>query len=107
MTATSDLHRSLVAVATSAAMLASCGGSGARQPGGGAALFRQDCSECHSLIGNESLHRQGGDLVGYDLSREILAQFTREMPARRPLSADQLAAVVSYVYAAERRGRLR
>jgi len=89
-----------------AGAIAGCGGSAA-QPRSGAALFAQDCGKCHSLIGNESLHRQGGDLVAYHLSPEILAQFTREMPVRRPLRADQLAAVVAYVYAAERRARPR
>jgi hypothetical protein len=56
------------------AAVAGCGGGGG---GGGslsqtreaAAVFVRNCSACHSLIGNESRHRQGGDLVGYRLSR--------------------------------------
>jgi mono/diheme cytochrome c family protein len=60
-------------------------------------LFAQDCSACHSLIGDESLRRQGGDLLGYRFSRRDLLEFAREMPVRHPLSAVQLAAVVDYV----------
>ncbi len=99
--------RGLLIVAAAASILAGCGGSSARQPLAGATLFARACSQCHSLIGNESLHRQGGDLVGYDLSRDVLLQFTREMPLRRPLRADQLATIAAYVYTAERRPRLR
>jgi len=95
----------MVCAAAVAAVVAGCAGSSAQRQLGGAALFSQDCSECHSLIGNESLHRQGGDLVGYDLSPEVLTQFTREMPIRRPLHPDQLTAIVAYVYAAERATR--
>jgi hypothetical protein len=62
---------------------------------------------CHSLIGNESKHTQGGDLVGFRLSRRTLTQFTREMPVKHRLDAAQLRAVVAYVLAAERGGRLR
>ena len=51
-----------------------------------AAVFARNCSLCHSLIGNESRDRQGGDLVGYRLSRQQLLEFTREMPTRRPLT---------------------
>ena len=93
--------------AAAAGVLTGCGGSSVQRPLGGAALFSQDCSKCHSLIGNESLHRQGGDLLGYDLSGEILAQFTREMPVRPRLSSSQLTTIVGYVYDAERRARLR
>jgi mono/diheme cytochrome c family protein len=64
-------------------------------------LFAEDCSACHSLIGNESLHRQGGDLLGYRFSRRDLLEFTREMPVRHPLNPAQLAAIVGYVSAKE------
>jgi len=93
------------ATVAAAVALAGCGGSSVQRPPGGAALFSQNCSKCHSLIGNESLHREGGDLAGYELSPTVLAQFSREMPVRRPLRADQLTAIVAYVYAAERAAR--
>ena len=70
-------------------------------------MFARNCSACHSLIGNESRHRQGGDLVGYRLSRQQLLEFTREMPARRPLTPSQLKGVVDYVLAFQQRGRAR
>ncbi len=76
-------------------MLAGCGGAKQAQPG--AALFAHNCSLCHSLIGNESLRRQGGDLLGYRLSRPTLLQFAREMPVRRPLTEAQLARIVDYI----------
>jgi hypothetical protein len=60
-------------------------------------LFAEDCSACHSLIGNESLHREGGDLLGYRFSRRDLLEFTREMPVRHPLGPVQLTAIVDYV----------
>jgi hypothetical protein len=65
-------------------------------------LFAEDCSACHSLIGSESLHRQGGDLLGYRFSRPDLLEFAREMPVRPPLHPAQLARVVDYVSARER-----
>ncbi len=66
-------------------------------------MFATACSQCHSLIGNESLRRQGGDLLGYRFSRQQLLSFTREMPVRHPLSASELGAVVDYVLSVERR----
>jgi mono/diheme cytochrome c family protein len=74
-------------------------------PGSGAAIFAQECSVCHSLIGNESLHRPGGDLIGYRLTRQQLTQQTRQMPVKRPLTAAQLAAVVQYVWTVQHHGR--
>lgn len=70
-----------------------------------AALFARDCGACHSLIGNESGHREGGDLVGYRLSRGELLEFTREMPTRRPLTSSQRIMVVDYVLEIEQHGR--
>ena len=81
--------------------IAGCGSTAAPAPVSGAAVFRSECSSCHSLIGNESLHRQGGDLVGYRMTRQELTQFTREMPVKNRLSQAQLAAVVAYVWAAQ------
>jgi mono/diheme cytochrome c family protein len=68
----------------------------------GAAVFAQSCLACHTLIGNESGHKQGGDLLGYRMSRATLTSFTRVMPVRRALSRAQLRAVVTYVLRAER-----
>jgi mono/diheme cytochrome c family protein len=83
-----------------------CGGGGSiSQTSEAAAVFARSCSACHSLIGNESRHRQGGDLVGYRLSRQQLLQFTREMPTRGPLSSAQLRLVVDYVLGFQQRGR--
>ena len=83
------------------ATLAGCGGQSSPAPSG-AAVFAHNCSGCHSLIGNESLHRQGGDLVRYRFSRADLLEFAREMPLRKPLSARELTAVVDYILLAER-----
>jgi mono/diheme cytochrome c family protein len=69
----------------------------------GAHVFAHDCQSCHSLIGNESAHKQGGDLLGYNMTRSQLLTFTREMPTR-PLTAAQLSAVVDYVLRAQQRG---
>lgn len=63
-------------------------------------VFAHACQSCHSLIGNESEHKQGGDLLGYDFSRQELISFTRVMPTR-PLSAAELNAVVDYVLRAQ------
>jgi hypothetical protein len=67
-------------------------------------VFAHDCSACHSLIGNETKHKDGGDLVGYHLTRDQLALITRTMPTR-PLSAAELQAVVGYVLRAQQQGR--
>jgi mono/diheme cytochrome c family protein len=87
--------------------VAGCGGGSGPSEALGAAVFARSCSACHSLIGNESLHRQGGDLVGYRLRRQELLEFAREMPARRPLTSSQLEGVVDYVLAIQQRGRTR
>lgn len=66
-------------------------------------MFAHDCQACHSVIGNESAHKQGGDLLGYHLTRAQWLSFTRVMPARRPLSKAELNAVVDYVLAQQKR----
>lgn len=66
-------------------------------------MFASSCSACHSLVGDESLHRPGGDLRVVRFSREILSEYAAEMPVHPPLSARELAAVVGYVYAVEHR----
>jgi mono/diheme cytochrome c family protein len=95
----------LLAASVVVAGCAGGGGGSLSRNRTGAALFARDCSACHSLIGNESRHRQGGDLVGYRLSRSALMEFTREMPTRRPLTTSQLNLLVDYVLEIERRGR--
>lgn len=88
--------------------VAGCGGGASTsQTSEAAHVFARNCSACHSLIGNESRHRQGGDLVGYRLSRQQLLEFTREMPTRRPLTSAQLHLVVEYVLGLQQRGRAR
>jgi mono/diheme cytochrome c family protein len=79
------------------ALMMGCGSASRPRAASGRTLFAEDCSACHSLIGNESLRRQGGDLLGYRFSRRDLLEFVHEMPVRHPLSAVQLAAIVDYV----------
>jgi mono/diheme cytochrome c family protein len=66
-------------------------------------VFSEKCAACHSLIGNESGHRVGGDLLGYRIPRQQLLEFTREMPVRKPLTRAELSAVVDYVFSLEQR----
>ncbi|MGI8573628.1 MAG: c-type cytochrome [Solirubrobacteraceae bacterium] len=90
------------------AALAACGATtsvGGAGAASGAKVFAKDCSACHSLIGNESLHRQGGDLENFRISHRDLLLFTREMPTRRRLNPEQMMAVVAYVMAAEQHHR--
>jgi mono/diheme cytochrome c family protein len=89
------------ALAASVALMG-CGSASRPRPATARVLFAEDCSACHSLIGNESLRRQGGDLLDYRFSRRDLLEFAREMPVRRPLSPAQLEAIVVYVSAKER-----
>jgi mono/diheme cytochrome c family protein len=80
---------------------AGCGaGSSPTRAPSGAEVFARSCAACHSLIGNESLHRQGGDLAGYHLNRAQLALMTRSMPTR-PLSRAEFDAVIDYVLRAQ------
>jgi mono/diheme cytochrome c family protein len=97
--------RAAVCAVALAAALAGCGGASAKRPEGAATLFRQDCGACHSLAGNESLHKPGGDLLGYDLAPAILRQFTREMPVHPRLTPGELTAIVDYVYRFQQRAR--
>lgn len=69
----------------------------------GAVVFARSCAACHSLIGSEAEHKQGGDLLDYDMSRAQLLGFTRVMPTRRPLTRAELESVVDYVLRAQRR----
>src|SRR5947209_19339181 len=71
-------------------------------PTDGAHIFAHDCQACHSLVGNESQHKQGGDLLGYRMTRSQLIGFTRVMPTRR-LSSVELSAVADYILRMQRR----
>jgi mono/diheme cytochrome c family protein len=73
-------------------------------PSSGKEIFAHDCQACHSLIGNESLRKQGGDLLGIRLTSAQLLSFTRVMPTPR-LTAKQLQAVVEYVLRTQQRKR--
>lgn len=96
-----------VGVVAALAMVGCGGGGSISQTSEAAGVFARNCSACHSLIGNESRHRQGGDLVGYRLTRQQLLEFSREMPTRRPLTSVQLQLVVDYVLGFQQRGRAR
>jgi len=85
--------------------LAGCGAAGTAPQPTGKALFAESCTVCHSLSGRESPSRQGGDLLGARFSPEVMLQFAREMPVRRPLGAAELRAISAYVVSVERRGR--
>ena len=86
--------------------VAACGASTPhRTADAGSAVFAQSCRACHSLVGNESRHTQGGDLLDYRMSRAALTSFTREMPVRHALSRAQLRAVVDYVLRTQRASR--
>ena len=91
-----------VLVLIGAVGFAGCASSSPPRPPSGAVVFAQDCQVCHSLVGNEDEHKQGGDLLGYRMSRQSLTQFSREMPVRRPQTPADLRAVVDYVLRAER-----
>jgi mono/diheme cytochrome c family protein len=82
--------------------LPGCGASAGGVPVG-AKVFDQACQTCHSLAGNDSLRRVGGDLLGYRLSRTQVLELVRQMPVRRVLSPAEIAAVSDYVLGRERR----
>jgi hypothetical protein len=86
-----------------AVALSGCGSSTPRAPPGGRAVFAAACGACHSLVGNESRHRHGGDLLGFRMRRADVFSFTREMPGAGRLSASALQAVSDYVFAAQQR----
>jgi mono/diheme cytochrome c family protein len=83
-------------------VLAGCGGASRAHVGTGAALFAAKCGACHSLSGRESPGRQGGDLLHYRFTREVMLEFAREMPVRRPLDARELNVVAAYLVGVER-----
>ena len=91
------MSRALVSVVVIGAVgVAGCG-STRSGPVSGMEVFAGSCAVCHSLIGKDSLHRQGGDLLDYRISRSSMTQFAREMPVRHRLTPAELATVVTYV----------
>jgi mono/diheme cytochrome c family protein len=93
-----------LAAVTLAAGLGACGSNGSPRSAG-QALFAQDCSVCHTLSGQQSPSRQGGDLLALHVGREAMLQFVREMPVRHRLRRVQLRIVADYVLTAELRAR--
>ncbi len=85
------------------ALLCACGSAPGSAASSGAVVFRQSCSGCHTLVGNESRRTQGGDLLGYALTRDQLLGLIREMPVRHALNPAQVQAVTDYVLRAQRR----
>jgi mono/diheme cytochrome c family protein len=97
----SSAHGSLPAFAVAGALvvtLAGCGGTSGLDRG--RAVFRRDCSHCHTLTGHDT-HASGGDLAVGDLSIPVLASFVRAMPGR--LSRGEVADVAAYVRAVQKR----
>jgi mono/diheme cytochrome c family protein len=99
-------QRGLALLALTGAV-AACGSARRAADASGAHVFARDCAMCHSVIGNESLHRQGGDLLGYRMTRRQVREFTREMPVRHRLTPAELNAVVEYVFALQQRSAAR
>jgi mono/diheme cytochrome c family protein len=98
-------RKGILAAVAAAVVLAGCGGARPARAPNGTSVFAQDCQICHTLVGNESRQTQGGDLLGFSMSRRDLTEFAREMPTRHRLSSPALAAVVRYVLAEQRRAR--
>lgn len=62
----------------------------------GRAVFRHDCSGCHTVTGRDR-DVPGGDLAIAKLDASDIASFVRVMPVR--LSAADVDAVAAYVHA--------
>jgi mono/diheme cytochrome c family protein len=91
------------AVVAWCAAVSACGGAGHSHAAAssGRALFTQACGACHTLTGHNDPRHQGGDLRDFHASRTQLGQLAAEMPVRRPLSREQLQAVVAFVMGVE------
>ncbi|HWD65747.1 MAG TPA: cytochrome c [Solirubrobacteraceae bacterium] len=96
------LRRSAPSLLALALLIGGCGQVARPRQPSGAAVFGQECQVCHSLIGNESLNKDGGDLLGYRMTARQMNTFAREMPVRHRLSSPELRAVVRFVLHAER-----
>jgi mono/diheme cytochrome c family protein len=77
-------------------------GSASTSAASGPALFKANCSACHSLTGHQSPAKQGGDLVVAHLPRAVELQYAQEMPVRRALNRAQLTTIVDYILAVQR-----
>lgn len=88
---------------TAVLLVNGCGSSARRATANGAVVFADNCSSCHSVIGNESRHTPGGDLLGYTFNRSVLLQYASEMPTPHRLTRAQLHAVADYVLRAQGR----
>jgi mono/diheme cytochrome c family protein len=96
------MKRGIALIGVAASLVVNgCAAAPRRATANGAAVFADNCSSCHSLIGNESEHKPGGDLVGYAFSRSVLFQYASEMPTPHRLTRAELQAVVDYVRRAE------
>ncbi|HET9103894.1 MAG TPA: c-type cytochrome [Solirubrobacteraceae bacterium] len=94
----------VLATVALALVLVACGSSPAPvATPQGSALFKHNCSGCHSLTGHQSARDQGGDLLAARLPHAVALQYAREMPVRRPLTHAQLEAIVDYIAAVQRR----
>jgi mono/diheme cytochrome c family protein len=93
-----------IAALAIAAVAAGCGSSAGQPRATGRALFAEDCAVCHSLTGHASPRQQGGDLLGFQMTRSQMLEFVREMPISHRLSSAQQETVADYVRAAEARG---
>ena len=94
---------SAVAVALAALVAGGCGGTGhtgatSTATVGGAAIFVQACSLCHTLAGHDT-GAEGGDLAIDRLSLADIISFTEVMPNRPPLSHADVVRVSEYVRA--------
>ncbi len=96
---------SLLVTVVLAGGTAACGAGHAATRTDGRALFADACGTCHTLSGVNSPAHQGGDLLGFHVSRSVLLQFAREMPVRRRLTRAQFTTVVGYVFALQQRSR--
>lgn len=110
----------VVAAAAGALAVGGCGGGGSGGGGAGGGgggggatpaaisgrqVFIQACAACHSLTGHNTARQQGGDLLHFHATRRQTLQLTAEMPVlHHRLTQAQLAAVVDYIMAVERRG---
>ena len=95
------LRIAALAVAT---VVAGCGSSAGQPRATGRALFAEDCAVCHSLTGHSSPRQQGGDLLGFRMTRAQMLEFVREMPVPHRLSSADEDTVADYVRSIESKG---
>ena len=98
------MHARTALAALAITALAGSGSGGGSQDPSGAALFAEDCGTCHSLTGQQSPRRQGGDLLALHMTRAEMLEFVGEVPVAHRLSSAQLQTVGDYVRAVEAPG---